>query len=648
MKKLGLKILITVFIFAIFCCSFSFVSAETTATQVQGNYYSLTLGTNNPNQKVRLNGIHSSLLPNFEYNFNQAFTNQGYMVSPYFIDAEKIDGASRLCWAASAANMLQYTGWANEVDKSIIDFDTKYDNFSYDINEEDGIFNYFAENFTNSASNNIYAFSWFFSGKYDAPGTPDQVAQPTQGSGGLLPNVYYTYLANYFETNNVQALNYLTKYLDMGAAVCMMMNWRDVDELGYPKNGNHVLTIWGYVYDVTKADTDEDYCLSLLYTDSDDDEYEDYSFPADDKLRKMDIRICKSHDVSNNPRLTEDDIGKIISENYSGKNITMVASSILTLAPQCVLKDDFSTTVTTNEDVSNISDGKISLREAISYAKHTNTTVTFDSSLSGATFELKSPISIKNALKIDASSLSVKPTVNIQSKSGDEHGAFQLYSTANVEITNLDFTSSLPSSVHLSAIYNQGVLKIQNCKIYGFLSDAGGGIYNNGKLTIIDSEITGNSATQAGGGIYCATDSQTTIEGTTKITGNTASNQTCNLYINEQYLNVNGLTDNANIGLYLTLLKDKDDNEVFEKVLCSVNPTVADTVFNVLKVDNNKNYSISLSKEKDEIIISKTKTIAPSGCGTITTLTPTSFLPFLIPILCFVFFTVARKRKQSN
>ncbi len=644
MKNSILKILIFITIVSTFLLSGSVVSAEGTSSLVQGDYYSLNFSTNDlTGQRVRINGIHKNLLNNFETNFKNTFcTGKKYMVSPYFIDAEKIDGTSHLCWAASASNMLVYSGWADQVDKSTIDFDTKYDTPFYDIGSEDGVFNYYAENFTNNASNNIGAFSWFFNGTYDVPES-ENIARPNENSGGLLPNVYYTYLANYFETNGIQSIDYLTKYLDMGAAVCMMMNWRDFDGTEY-KSGNHVITIWGYLYDSTKSSTDEGYCLSLLYTDSDDDEVEDYELRADDKLCIMDIRICTETDVSYNPNyLKSTDVGKIISENYSTKNLTMVSSAILTLAPVSVVKDNFTTVVDTTEDVSNIGDGKTSLREAISYAKHTNTPVTFANELNGCTFDLVKRIDIKNNIVIDASALSSRPTIRIKSKPGDEYGIFQLYDTANLEIKNVNFTSALPPNTYISGIYNQGTLSMTNCKIYNMTSDAGGGIYNNGNLTLNDCEIVNNSAIQVAGGIYCAEGSTTTLKGSTVIANNLAKNQTCNLYINNQSLNVDGLTSGANVGIYLNAQKDKEDPEK-QMILCDVDPTVANNVFNLLNVDNDTNYSISLNDENDKIIISEVQngTFGLFNCGNIT-MNATWFLPLSALFVCLILVTLKRK-----
>lgn len=135
-----------------------------------------------------------------------------------------------------------------------------------------------------------------------------------------------------------------------------------------------------------------------------------------------------------------------------------------------------STVVTTSQDITNYSDGLISLREAIYYAETLLEDVTFDSSLSHSTISLAGQeIHINQSLTIDASSidnitLDARHQSRIFSISGDLN--------MNVELVNLTIAN-------------------------GYTSNTGGGIYNiNANLTLKNTTVINNYAHYAGGGIY--------------------------------------------------------------------------------------------------------------------------------------------------
>lgn len=632
MKKHILKLILIGIIIAVVFTSFTLSSsAEDIVNNTQGDYYSLDFESDSfTKERVHINGIHKNILDGFESNYVHSFKmGQTYMSSPYFIDAEKTENTSSLCWASSAANMLQYSGWLNEVDKSQTDLDSMYDTPLYDINGEDAVFSHFVNNFDNKPSNTILALTWFFNNSYDPNSESTTIARPN-GDGGLIPHVLSPYIIHHSEAKGNALLSFLTTYVDAGSATCILFNWRNPVN---GKSGNHVITVWGYVYDSQKSADEEGYCLSLLYTDSDDDEVEDYSNPAENKLCKIDVKVCTAEDVAQNPMLKESDIGKVIGTNYTSNNMTLVASTVVTLAQHSVVADNFSTKVTTLEDSYSVADGEISLREAISYAKYTNTPVTFDQSFSGKTFALSSPISIKNKITIDASNLANRPTFDILDKT-DEYGIFQIYDNGDLSVTGVNFTSSLPETKHISAVYNQGKLYMSDCEITGILSDAGAGIYNNGKLTLNNCVITNNTATQVGGGIYCAEGSTTKLTGKTIINSNKASGIDCNVFVNGQKFYLENLEEGTNIGLYL--------NNERDSVLCNVDSQKADEYLSYLSLDNGSNYSLELNTQKTQILINVMNKIS-LGCGSVSS---SQWLPplFMIIIGLSVLMIVKQKR----
>jgi len=84
-------------------------------------------------------------------------------------------------------------------------------------------------------------------------------------------------------------------------------------------------------------------------------------------------------------------------------------------------------------------------------------------------------------------------------------------------------------------------------------SDASGGaIYNYGNLTLNNCTITGNSAESHGGGIYNYGSAIVNVAGTVKITDNTASGKTENIYFEQpSKLMVGSLNSGSKIGLTL-------------------------------------------------------------------------------------------------
>lgn len=168
-------------------------------------------------------------------------------------DAEKTsvsDGDDYMCWAASASNVLSYTGWG--------------DNYSTDA---DTIFDYFQEYWSNDGGNVYYAWSWWFDG-IDRR-TNDDLRRKTSSSLNTINsgNFYddYTFLDYFdYDLNTGSIMSSVETYLISGYGVSLGI-W------GYDTSSNsewgHALTIWGYDYN------DDGEYLGIWVTDSDD--YED-------------------------------------------------------------------------------------------------------------------------------------------------------------------------------------------------------------------------------------------------------------------------------------------------------------------------------------------------------------------------------------
>lgn len=70
-------------------------------------------------------------------------------------------------------------------------------------------------------------------------------------------------------------------------------------------------------------------------------------------------------------------------------------------------------------------------------------------------------------------------------------------------VTDLTFAQGANPNGSGGGLINEGTLVLQRCKVDHCSAMAGGGIFNRLHLTVVDSQITFNTAAGSGGGIYC-------------------------------------------------------------------------------------------------------------------------------------------------
>lgn len=168
-----------------------------------------------------------------------------------FIDAEKtyaIDGDDNLCWAATSANLLTYTGWAEQGG----------------FNSTDDLFEAFINAFEDRASSVYYGVGWFFNGTIgDA-----EHAQCRPGTGSYLPQYDYNYLIDKRDLNTDAAENLSFAYdkLREGYGVALLA---DIYSTEY--EGGHAISCWGFVTDTRYPAYSKQHYKYVFITDSDSD-----------------------------------------------------------------------------------------------------------------------------------------------------------------------------------------------------------------------------------------------------------------------------------------------------------------------------------------------------------------------------------------
>ncbi len=124
-------------------------------------------------------------------------------------------------------------------------------------------------------------------------------------------------------------------------------------------------------------------------------------------------------------------------------------------------------------------------------------TILFTNTLSGATILLTSgELLLNKNLTIDG------VTTNISINGNATGRIFQVSNNTTVVLTALIITNG--KTLHGGGIRNQGTLTVNRSIISGNLANEawGGGIYNLGMLTVNQSTLSGNSSRGEGGGIY--------------------------------------------------------------------------------------------------------------------------------------------------
>ena len=192
-----------------------------------------------------------------------------------FIDAEKLSTAkagdetysddSELCWAASASNLLLYTGWAA---KAGMDGD------------EDDLLDLFEASFGDGPGSVRYGLTWFFNGSFYPDETQEALFEdwahrkPGASEGNFLPkypaSFYVDKLSLEREPENIREA---ARRLRDGWGAAISVGWYELQDGVYARVGGHAITVWGYIREADEdaLDFDKNHYRALLTSDSDSD-----------------------------------------------------------------------------------------------------------------------------------------------------------------------------------------------------------------------------------------------------------------------------------------------------------------------------------------------------------------------------------------
>ena len=225
-------------------------------------YYTADFMLPDTQKEVFLTGLTQNNVDEIEQAIIAAYTDgENFELTDLgFIDTEKTrdeDDDDEMCWAASASDILMYTGWGAKVG----------------FTDADSIFESFIAAYDNKGSHPYCAFAWFFNGIDNFYSSDTDAAKPIDypNSGGFLKEYDFDLLIDDLkdlDLSGAEGLKGLCSHLRDGCGVSLSFDLYDED--GY--YGAHSTTCWGYVADLSYSPDEKEYYTDILITDSDSDE----------------------------------------------------------------------------------------------------------------------------------------------------------------------------------------------------------------------------------------------------------------------------------------------------------------------------------------------------------------------------------------
>lgn len=268
---------ITVVLTVVFCCLLGVSAAD--AWQTGGGYYCVRFDVGN-NAEAFVTGLSANDLDAVQQEITSAYQSgtSAVMERHGFIDAEKTtdfvnrngqpDTDAELCWAASASNILHYTGWGKKAG----------------FTNEDYLLEEFIARFDDMPGRADIALKWFFNG-WNRMQTADGWGHEDEGTygtfTGFLPDYAFEAQAEEIKLENQRDnMALVAEKLQSGYGAALYTGFHtDRGE----RTGGHGLTLWGYIREKDGAFT------HLIYADSDDN----YASGGNRRAAPNRMRICK-------------------------------------------------------------------------------------------------------------------------------------------------------------------------------------------------------------------------------------------------------------------------------------------------------------------------------------------------------------------
>lgn len=180
--------------------------------------------------------------------------------------------------------------------------------------------------------------------------------------------------------------------------------------------------------------------------------------------------------------------------------LTLVLGLLVAQPPQTAQAAALTVDNTTDGNDGSCSDGDCSLREAIAAAAGGDT-ITFAAGLSGGTIVLGSTLTLARDVTIDGSALASAITVSGPGASCTTcFRVFYVNTGVTATLNRLTIADGKANGDYGGGVYNQGTLTVTNSTLSGNTAGYGsGGIHNDGTLTVTNSSFSDNSGNYGGG-----------------------------------------------------------------------------------------------------------------------------------------------------
>ena len=229
-----------------------------------GGYYSVSFTVPGTSYDVFLTGLTADNVEEVQQYIIDHYNGKNFDIEDLsFIDAEKTkeeDNDDYLCWAATASNMLTYTGWAAQAG-----FDS-----------EDDVFDAFVEAFTDNGSNPQRGIAWFMNGSsmndnsgYDDYAGEYAVIEDYPNSGGYLKDYAFDSVTGFVSYEDFYMEDCIELLKDENCSIGLALT---ITYLSTGETGGHAVTMWGCVEDTSKSVDDPERYVDIIISDSDSDE----------------------------------------------------------------------------------------------------------------------------------------------------------------------------------------------------------------------------------------------------------------------------------------------------------------------------------------------------------------------------------------